>query len=114
MRLLPSLGGERSLSRNPDGPDTLGAVRASQTSNPPRQRETVGRTWSQFSLGVDASLAGLWACAQVDLSRARSRPALTSTSAPLPLGSRRSLAAAVECVGHRGAGGDHALALSAG
>src|SRR5215203_1327632 len=47
MRLLPSLGGERSLSRKPDGPDTLGAVRFLRRDPP---TTTVGRTWSQFSL----------------------------------------------------------------
>src|SRR3954454_9864476 len=50
MRLLPSLGGERSLSRKPDGPDTLGAVRFLRRAIPPTEK-SVGRTWSQFSLG---------------------------------------------------------------
>src|SRR3954471_9202653 len=33
--VLPSLGGERSLSRKPDGPDTLGAVRTKKTLRSP-------------------------------------------------------------------------------
>ena len=48
------LGGERSLSRKPDGPDTLGAVRVLRRASP---RPTVGRTWSQFSLGRPVSSA---------------------------------------------------------
>src|SRR4051812_520955 len=57
MRLLPSLGGERSLSRKPDGPDTLGAVRFLRRAIPPTEK-SVGRTWSQFSLGDTADQLG--------------------------------------------------------
>jgi hypothetical protein len=42
------------MSRNTDGPDTLGAVLLTKDASlsPP----TVGRTWSQFSLGTNGSL----------------------------------------------------------
>src|SRR5687768_9687079 len=59
MRLLPLLGGERSLSRNPDGPDTLGVARVlSQAISLQTEERTVGRTWSQFSLGGDEQFFG--------------------------------------------------------